>query len=428
LPLCRYDGREHRLYVRFPNPLNEETPFVPSIDFDAVGQWVDLSENVRQMLIRPEKQIVLNLSVHLGTNELLMTDCFVVLQNAVRGPAKGGIRLAPNVTLEETRDLAERMVWKTALVRIPFGGGKSGIRLDPATLSYHARIAIFKEYVHILKHELMSGEYIPAPDLGTGPSDMAVIYGETHVLESVTGKPTRVGGLPGRKEATGRGVAAAARLALDAFLRQDVHSSTVAVQGFGNVGSYAALFLHEAGAKVVAVSDVTGALYNPKGLDVPALIDHVLASRSLAGAVGGEPISNQDLLALPVDVLAPCAVENVLTATTAATVRARLIVEGANGPTTPDADRVLNQAGIPVVPDILANAGGVIASYIEWRSAKSGSITKKADVYADIERLIGETFADVHDSAKRNKVSLRRAAEVSAVREVVESMRERGWV
>jgi len=226
---------------------------MPSIDFDALAQWVDLSENARQMLIRPEKQIVLNLSVRLANEDLLMTDCYVVLQNAARGPAKGGIRLAPNVTLAETRDLAERMVWKTALVGIPFGGGKSGIRLDPSALSFYARVAIFKEYVHVLQHELMTGAYVPAPDLGTGPSDMAVIYGETHLLESVTGKPPRVGGLPGRLEATGRGVSAAAQMALEAVLRQDITGSTVAVQGFGNVGGCAAQFLHQAGARVVAV-------------------------------------------------------------------------------------------------------------------------------------------------------------------------------
>ena len=401
---------------------------MPSIDFDALSRWLDLSENVLAMLTRPEKQVILNLSVRLGDGELLATDCYVVLQNAARGPAKGGIRVAPNVTLEETRDLAERMVWKTALVRIPFGGGKSGIRLDPRNLSFHARVAIFKEYVHILQHELVSGSYIPAPDLGTTPSDMAVIYGETHILESVTGKPPRVGGLPGRKEATGRGVAAAAALALERLLNRDVNGATVAVQGFGNVGSHAALFLHQAGARVVAVSDVDGGLYDEGGLDIPTLVGRARREGGLAGAGGADRISNAELLALPVDVLAPCAVENVLTAETAPRVRAKLIVEGANGPTTPEADRIFREGGLPVVPDILANAGGVIASYIEWRSAKSGSITRKADVYADIDHLIEQTFCEVHDFAVAEKTSLRRAAEAVAVREVVEAMRERGWV
>ena len=401
---------------------------MPSIDFEALGPWVDLSENARLMLTRPEKQIVLNLSVHLGNEDLLMTDCYVVLQNSARGPAKGGIRLAPNVTMAETRDLAERMVWKTALVGIPFGGGKSGIRLDPAALSSHARVAMFKEYVHILKHELMSGTYVPAPDLGTGPSDMAVIYGETHLLESVTGKPPRVGGLPGRHEATGRGVAAAAQLALRTILHLDVAGSTVAIQGFGNVGGHAALFLHEAGAKVVALSDVAGGLHSEGGLDIPQLLDHARQRRSLAEAGQGDAVSNRELLALPVDVLVPCAVENVLTAETAPAVCAKLIVEGANGPTTPEADRIFAEAGLPLVPDILANAGGVIASYIEWRSAKSGSITRKADVYADIEKLIGETFQAVRTLAEEHRTTLRRAAEVLAVREVLEAMRERGWV
>jgi len=400
---------------------------VASIDFDVIGRHVDLSDTTRRMLTRPEKQVMLNLSVRLGNDEVLITDCYVVLQNSARGPAKGGIRVSNAVTLEETRDLAERMVWKTALVRIPFGGGKSGIRVDPAALSIHGRVAVFKEYVHILQGELLSGEYIPEPDMGSGPSEMAVIYGETHMLESVTGKPPRVGGLPGRHEATGRGVAAAAREGLATRLKQDVAGATVAVQGFGNVGSHAALFLHEAGARVVAVSDVTGGLHNQAGLDVPALMRHAAETGSLEGADGGDAISNTDLLALPVDVLAPCALENVLTADTAPAVRAKLIVEGANGPTTPEADRLLDDGEVVVVPDILANAGGVIASYIEWRSAKSGSITKKADVYADIERIIADTFTEVEALARDRAVSLRTAAEVLAVTEVVEAMRERGW-
>jgi glutamate dehydrogenase (NAD(P)+) len=352
----------------------------------------------------------------------------VVYHNTARGPAKGGIRIARDVTLVETCDLAERMVWKTALVKVPFGGGKSGIAIDPARLNALERAEMMREYVHLLESDLMQGVYIPAPDLGSRPADMATIYGQTHLLTSVTGKPPRVGGLPGRKEATGRGVAHAARLALEKLVRRKVAGATFAVQGFGNVGSWAARFIHDMGAKVVAASDATGGRFNPKGLDVDDLMSRTSPAGELPSDAPGDRITNAELLALDVDVLMPCAVENVLTAKTAQAVNAKLVVEGANGPTAPEGDAALESKGILAIPDILANSGGVIASYIEWRNAKSGALTDRSEVFESLEKVIERSFDEISLLAKDRKISLRRAAECVAVGEVIAAMQDRNWI
>jgi glutamate dehydrogenase/leucine dehydrogenase len=318
------------------------------------------------------------------------------------------------------------MTWKTALVKLPFGGGKSGIAIDPSKISGFERINLFHEFVHVNEHDLLHGSYVPAPDLGSTPLDMATIFGETHMLESVTGKPPRVGGLPGRLEATGRGVAHSARLAVARCLDKPVEEATVAVQGFGNVGSWTAFFLAQWGAKVVALSDVACGICDRGGLDVVGLMAHARERGGLKGAAA--EISNEELLALDVDCLIPAAVENVLTAESAPSVRARLVVEGANGPTTPEADATLEGKGVVVIPDILANSGGVIASYIEWRKAKSGSITETHEVFEAIDNLIGRTLDEVCAVAEKHGVTHRTAAQVSAVEEVIQSMFDRGWI
>ena len=401
---------------------------MPSIDFDRLSQWIDIPANARKLLERPERQTIMNLNIRSTAGELVMGDLYVVYHNTARGPAKGGIRISPAVTLAETVDLAERMVWKTALVKIPFGGGKSGIAVDASGLSLFERNEMVREYVHLMESDLTGGVYIPAPDFGSRPSDMATIYGQTHLLTSVTGKPPRVGGLPGRTEATGRGVAHSVKLALERICGRDLTGTTVAVQGFGNVGHWTAKFLTDAGAKVVAVSDAVGGRYNPNGLDVDDLMQHTSEAGTLDKDAPGDALTNAEVLALDVDVLVPAAVENVLTAETARKVKATLIVEGANGPTTPEGNEVLERAGIPAVPDILANSGGVIASYIEWRNAKSGSITDRAEVFAALEGVIERAFDEVTAVAREKKISHRRAAECVAVEEVVAAMTDRGWI
>lgn len=398
------------------------------VDFEALQEFTDVPEAARRLLSKPEKEIHFNLNLKSASGALIEGDCYVVYHSTVRGPAKGGIRLSPHVTLEEVRRLAELMSLKTALAGIPFGGGKSGVSVDASALSRFEKTALLKEYVHVLRHELEHGDYIPAPDMGTGPTDMAVIFGETHMPESVTGKPPRIGGLPGRLEATGRGVSQAALLTLDAILHKPAAGATAAVQGFGNVGSHTALFLAEAGVKVVAASDVTGAVCNDGGLDVPALKEHVAREGGVAGFREGEATDNAQLLALDVDVLLPCALEDVLTDQNAADVRAAAVVEGANGPTTAAGAAVLADRGIPVVPDILANAGGVIASYVEWRKAKSGALTTKEETFGLIDERTQVAFEQMLGVAQEKGCSLRQASFVIAVEELVQSMHDRGWV
>jgi len=400
---------------------------VSSIDFDLLRRYTDIPSAAEQLLSKPEREITFNLTLKLAANQLLQADSYVVFFNTVRGAAKGGLRMAAGVTLEETRDLAERMVWKTALARIPFGGGKSAIAIDPGRLSRFEKTAVLKEYVHMIWLELDHGTYIPAPDMGTNETDMAVIYGELHRPECVTGKPPRVGGLPGRREATGRGVSHVVLRALRDILGQSSAGATVAIQGFGNVGSHTALFLHEAGLKVVAVSDITGGLYDPDGLDVPALVRYARENGSLDG-FPGKRISNAELLASQVDVLCPCACEDQITGDNAAEVRARVVVEGANGPTTAEADRILNERKIPAVPDILANAGGVIASYVEWRQAKSGAITDKEETFATVDDRLSVAFDDMLRLAGEKKCSLRTACQVAAAEELVATLRDRDWI
>jgi glutamate dehydrogenase (NAD(P)+) len=236
-----------------------------------LDQAIPIPLKALKLLERSEKETTIFLNVRVDDRTTITADAFVVYHNTARGPAKGGIRFAPDLTLPEVRDLAERMTWKTALTGIPFGGGKSGVALDPKTLSPYAKREIIREFVHLIRNELTTGSYIPAPDLGTGPREMAVIYGELHIPECVTGKPVAVGGIPGRREATGRGVATAARLAAQRILRKEISECTVAVQGFGNVGRWTARFLSSLGAKVVAISDSKGGAFNGDGLDIEEL-------------------------------------------------------------------------------------------------------------------------------------------------------------
>ena len=401
---------------------------MPVIDLDMLSRYTDIPERARQLLEKPEKEMSLRLSVRTGPDDMVITDCYVVYYCTVRGAAKGGIRMSADVTLEETRRLAELMVWKTALVHIPFGGGKSGIVLEPTRAGSFAKSEVVREYVHILREDLVAGAYIPAPDMGTGPREMAVIFGELHIPQAVTGKPPSMGGLPGREEGTGRGVFTACRLAAESFLQKPLSDVTVALQGFGNVATHAAQFLMEAGARVVAVSGRRGGLYSSRGIDVPeAARTYARQERSFAG-LPGDAITNEELLALPVDILVPAAAGGAITRPVAERLRARLIVEGANDPVTADADPVIEAAGIADVPDILANAGGVIASYIEWRNAKSGSFTSKAEVYEFIDEVIERSFWEVKTASEANTVPWRTASHLLALTEVVTAMRERAWI
>lgn len=397
------------------------------LDFKKLEKYMEIPKNARILLEKSEKEITFDLNLLLDRHRLMEATCFLVYHNTVRGPAKGGVRIRPQVTLEETRDLAELMVWKTALTGIPFGGGKAAIAIDPARISDFQRTALIKEFVHMIRLELDSGSYIPAPDLGSTPADMATIYGETHKLESVTGKPPRIGGLPGRREATGCGVACVTRLIKKHRLQKKPRVVKIAIQGFGNVGGWTARFLHKAGFRIVAVSDISGGIYQDKGIDIEKLTEHMKKKDRVAD-FSGDKITNAELLESGVDILIPAAVEKVITSENAARIKAPIVVEAANGPTGAEADPILEKRGITVIPDILANSGGAIASYIEWRNAKSGSITEYRETYATVENLLYATFAKMREVADSEKITYRLACQIIALREIIESMRDRGWI
>ena len=398
-----------------------------NIDLDEIRAHTDVPDPAIRLLSKPEKEIHFSLNLLLDPDGFVEADAFVVYHNTARGPAKGGLRIWPNVTLEHTRALAELMTWKTALVGLPFGGGKSGICLDSRQLARSSKTAVLKEYVHMIQGELMSGAYVPAPDLGSTPSDMAVIYGETHLAESVTGKPPRVGGLPGRREATGYGVAHVTHLACQTFLGKPVRGTRIAVQGFGNVGEWACRFLCGMGAKIVAVSDITGGTLRESGIDLDDLHRHVTETGGVEG-YDGDAITNEELLALDVDILIPAAIEGVLDDRTAPAVSADLVVEAANGPTTTRGEAILSRRGIVVIPDVLANSGGVVASYMEWRQAKSGAMTKAEETHETVAEQLESAFQRVRQVATERRVSERTAAQIVAVDEIVATMRDRGWI
>ena len=392
------------------------------VNLELVSKYLPIGSDAEQLLSKSEQEIYANLNLSWG-GKLIQADTYVVLHNTVRGPAKGGIRMSPKVSLEETRRLAELMTYKCALAKIPFGGGKSGICIDPKTLTPESRRDLISEYCHVFRYYLESGTYVPAPDLGTRPSDMATIYGYTHAAESVTGKPPRIGGLPGREEATGYGVAEATKMSAARILHKDVSEITVAIQGFGNVGKWTAKFLSQWGARVIGLSDISAAVYSESGIPVEKL----MAAGTLEETQMPK-MNSAELLLLPVDVFIPAAVEGVITGEIASNMKAKLVVEAANDPTTPEGDAVLQERKIAVAPDIFANAGGVIASYIEWRQGKSGSLTEKSETYEAIGKQLSSAFENMAELVDREGVSYRLAAQILAVDEVVQSMRDRGWI
>lgn len=394
-----------------------------AVDLREVSKLIEVPNDAYRLLERPEQELRTTLNI-LYQGQVLSTDAYLVIHSAVRGPGKGGIRLSADVDLTETGRLAELMTYKCALAKIPFGGAKSGIALNPQVLTQDSRTALIKEYAHTLQHYLTTGIYIPAPDMGTSAADMATIYGCTHMAESVTGKPPRVGGLPGRMEATGYGAAAMTKMATPDILGRDLSDCSVAVQGFGNVGRWAAQILAQMGAKVVAVSDITGAAYAEEGIPASELANATVTE--LASLYS--KINRDELLYLPVDILVPAASGHVITGKNAGKVKASLIIEAANEPITADGDAVLAENNIIVLPDILANAGGVVASYAEWRQGKSGEVLEREQTFGIIEDRLSRAYAAVKSAAAEFGTTHRRAAHAVAVNEVVQAMVERQWI
>ena len=383
--------------------------------FDRAADQLDLSPNMRQLLLTARREVQVQIPVELDSGELSTYIGYRVQHNSARGPMKGGLRYHPQVDLEEVRGLAALMTWKTAVVNIPYGGAKGGISVDPSKLSHRELERLTRRFVDAI-HELFGPDVdIPAPDMGTSAETMAWImnqYGKYHGFSPacVTGKPVEYHGIPGREEATGRGVGSLT-LKLLSRLGRRLPGTRIAIQGFGNVGTFTARFLHDAECRLVAVSDANGGFYRGEGLDVPELLRYAQShSGRLDGFSGGESISNAELLAVECDVLIPAALGGVLTEKNAAGVRAPLIVEGANAPVTPEADAIFDAGGITVLPDILANAGGVTASWFEWVQNRQHYQWGINRVRQELDQILGEAFEQVWQLASSRKVSLRTAA------------------
>ena len=385
------------------------------IYFDRAADQLDLSENIRRLLLTPQREVQVQIPVELDSGEVATFIGYRVQHNNARGPMKGGLRYHPQIDLDEVRALASLMTWKTAVVNIPYGGAKGGIAVDPATLSPRELERVTRRFVDNL-HDLIGPDVdIPAPDMGTTAEVMAWImnqYDKFHGFSPacVTGKPVEYHGIPGREEATGRGVGLLTVKLLSRLGRR-VPEARVAIQGFGNVGTHAAKYLHDAECRLVAVGDATAAFHRAEGLDVIELLRHAREHGGrLAGFGGGDPISAAELLAADCDVLIPAALGGVLTTANAADVKAAVIVEAANEPIEPEADRLFHDRGTIVLPDILANAGGVTASWFEWVQNRQHYQWGINRVRQELDRILGEAFEQVWQLSQSRQVPLRTAA------------------
>jgi glutamate dehydrogenase (NAD(P)+) len=412
--------------------LHEENPFEAMMSrFDRAAELLDLEPGLYKILRHPEKIITVSVPVLMDNGEVEVFTGHRVLYNTARGPGKGGVRFDLQVSLDEVTALAAWMAWKCAVVNLPFGGAKGGVVCDPSTMSVGELERLTRRYTQGIINTLGPDSDVPAPDVNTNERVMAWVMDEysIHVGHTttavVTGKPVEMGGSLGRREATGRGVMMVAREAL-AHLGMPIVGATVAVQGFGNVGSIAARLLAREGCKVVAITDRFGGVHDPAGIDIDAAIAWVREYGSLAGYPSGAHLSNEELLTLPVDVLVPAALENVITTKNAGSIQAKIICEGANGPTTAAADSILDERGIFVVPDILANAGGVTVSYFEWVQNRAAYFWSEDVVNERLGDIMVRCFHDVLKLSIEHSVNMRTAAYMLAISRVAVVHRLRG--
>ncbi|HTG50753.1 MAG TPA: Glu/Leu/Phe/Val dehydrogenase [Gemmatimonadales bacterium] len=412
--------------------LAEENPFEAMMSrFDYAAQRLSLDSGLYKVLRSPEKQIIVSVPVVRDSGDVDVYTGYRVLYNTSRGPAKGGIRFDTAVTLDEVTALAAWMTWKCAVVNIPFGGAKGGVSCDPFQLSNGELERITRRYTSAIIETLGPDSDVPAPDVNTNERVMAWIMDtysmhKRHTVTAVvTGKPVEMGGSLGRREATGRGCMLVTREALKR-LRMPIEGTRVVVQGFGNVGSVSAQLMENHGMKVVAVSDKSGGIYNPDGLKIRDVLQHTCQRRFLSDYKEADHISNDDLLTLDCEVLVPAATENVITSHNAGAIKARIICEGANGPTTANADKILEQNGVFVIPDILANAGGVTVSYFEWVQDRGGYFWDEDTVNQRLERIMVESFEQVAGMAGRHGINLRIGAYMLAIERVAAVHRLRG--
>ena len=400
-------------------------------NFDAAAGALGLDNDTREMIKYPERVLTVNVPVRMDDGRIKRFEGFRVQHSTARGPAKGGIRFHPQVTLDEVKALATWMTWKCAVVNIPFGGGKGGVTCDPKHMSQHELERLTRRYTSGILPLIGPEQDIPAPDVYTNPQTMAWIMDTYSMTKGytipgvVTGKPVSLGGSLGRNEATGRGVFYAIQCACE-HLGLPLVGATVAVQGFGNAGSIAALLLHEAGAKVIAVSDSSGSIFNRNGLDIPELIHMKLLTGQVQGFPNSEPIDPAALLAIKCDILVPAALENSITGHNANAIGARIVAEAANGPVTPAADRILEGKGVFVIPDILCNAGGVTVSYFEWVQDEQHLFWEAQDVYNRLEKVMKTAFRDVLKIHLDRNVPMRIAANMLGIGRVAEAIHIRG--
>jgi glutamate dehydrogenase (NAD(P)+) len=406
---------------------------VAQAQLDTVADFMDLPDDMRLRLRTCQRELIVNFPVEMDDGHIQIFTGFRVHHNTTKGPTKGGIRYHPQVSLDECRALAMWMTWKCALMNLPYGGAKGGVIVNPKQLSPRELEKLTRRYATEISLFIGPERDIPAPDVGTNAQVMAWIM-DTYSMHKgysipavITGKPVSIGGTVGREYATGLGVTYVTRSLLKQRFGQTLDNISMAIQGFGNVGSWTARTMHERGARIVAISDVHGGIYNSRGLDLRHLIQHVQESGSVVGFPGADSLTNQELLQLDVDVLVPAALEGQITKANAAGVRAKIIAEGANGPTTPEADQILNDRGVTVIPDILCNAGGVVVSYFEWVQGLQSFFWDESEVRRTMEKTLLDNLDAVVGAQMRRKCDLRTAAYTIAISRIVEATRLRGF-
>jgi glutamate dehydrogenase (NAD(P)+) len=426
-------GTEETLVYQEPAPLLPKENALESMmsRFDRAAEILGIQRGVYEYLKTPVKQIIISIPIQMDNGEIEVFDGYRVIHNDILGPSKGGIRFAPDITLDEVKALAAWMTWKCAVVNIPFGGAKGGVKCDPSRLTAVELEKITRRYTANLLDILGPERDIPGPDMNTNEQIMAWIM-DTYSMHAkktetavVTGKPLIIGGSVGRREATGRGCMVVTLAAMEK-LGMKPKNATVVIQGFGNVGSVTAGLLKEHGCKIVGISDVTGAYHDSKGIDVGKAIEYVQNNKNLSGFPYAERITPSELLELACDVLVPAARENQITAKNAARIKAKIICEGANGPTSANADPILQDKGILVIPDILANAGGVTVSYFEWVQDRVGYFWSLERVNRRLDRMMRSAFDAVYSASEKYKVSLRLAAYIIAIDKVARTLLLRG--
>jgi len=411
----------------------EMNPFkIAQQQLDTAAKLLNLDSKMHAFLREPMRVFEADIPVKMDNGSNKIFKGFRVQYNDARGPCKGGIRFHPQETIDTVKALSAWMTWKTAVVGLPYGGGKGGVICDPKSMSQGELEKLSRGYIRAFGQHLGAWKDIPAPDVYTNGQIMAWMLDEYEKMMGrkepgmITGKPVELGGSQGRGDATAKGAVFCMREAAK-HLKMDLKKTTVAVQGYGNAGSYVAILLRDMGAKIVAVSDSKGGIYNPKGLDPDAVLKHKEKTESVVGFAGAKDVTNEELLELPVDILCPAALENQITHANADRIKAKVVAELANGPTTPEADKVLHKKSIFVIPDFLCNAGGVTVSYFEWVQNLYGYYWALDEVYSRLDCIMTCAFAEILKMSREKKVDMRVAAYLVAVKKVADAVKLRGW-